>query len=314
MPNAPATTTLLADIGLAVLDVSGPDAVEFLQGQLSHDVAELPADTSRQAAYCTAKGRILGLLRVWRNTAGLGALVDASVAEALAKRLAMFVLRAKVRVAIRPDLRVAGLVGPDLAAALARADLPPPAAPDLVCAHGERTVLALPGARPRVAVVVPETALEPTLAALACPPGDAAHWMHADIAAGLAQVTAATRELFLPHHLNLDLTDGLSFRKGCYPGQEIVARMHYRGRPTRRMLRLAADTTDCPAPGSALRDAAGTQPRGEVVCAAPVAGGVELLAVVQVAAARRELHLGSADGPALRVLELPYAIPELSAD
>lgn len=312
MAHTPDPTTVLAATGLAVLDISGPDAVAFLHGQLSHDVAELPDGASRLAAYCTPKGRILGLLRIWRNSAGVSALVDASVADAVAKRLAMFVLRAKARVSVRPDLRVAGLIGPDLAAALTRAGLPAPAAPGRVCAHGAATVLALPGAHPRVALVLPEDALDPTLAALACPSGDAAQWLWADIAAGLGQVTATTRELFLPHHLNLDLTDGLSFRKGCYPGQEIVARMHYRGRPTRRMLRLAADTTDCPAPGSTLHDAAGAQPCGEVVCAAPVGGGVELLAVVQVGAVRRPLYLGSANGPALRVLELPYAIPELA--
>lgn len=313
MTNALPTTTVLADSGLAVLDFRGPDAVSFLHGQLSQDVAELPIGTSRLAAYCTPKGRILGLLRVWRNSAGVSALVDAGVAEALAKRLAMFVLRAKAEVSVRTAARVTGLAGAGVNATLERAGLPAPVNPGGVGEHAGITVVMLPGAWPRAAIVLPDNAVADTLAALACPPGDPAQWFAADIAAGLAQVGAATRELFLPHHLNLDLTDGVSFRKGCYPGQEIVARMHYRGRPTRRMLRLAADGADCPAPGSALYEDVRAQPCGEVVCAAPVAGGIELLAVVQLAAASHPLHLGSAGGPAVRILSLPYAIPELSA-
>jgi tRNA-modifying protein YgfZ len=300
--------------GLAVIELAGADASAFLHGQLSHDIAGLAEGRSRLAAYCNPKGRVIGLLRVWRQPGGLAALVEADLAQPLAQRLRMFVLRAKVSVTVREDLAVGGVVGATAAAALAGTGLTLPLAPDGVEFADGGTLLAWPGPVPRVAVVGAPDAVRALGARVALASGTHAAWALADIRAGMAHVVTRTREAFLPHHLNLDLVDGLSFQKGCYPGQEIVARMHYRGRPTRRMQRFVAHSQHPLEPGEALHAGDRSAPAGEVVCAAPTRAGIELLAVVQLGALGATLRAPTAHGPvALEPLPLPYAVPELSA-
>lgn len=312
MPDTP-ELRILSDPALTLIEFRGADALSFLQGQLSHDLATLPAGRTRLAAYCSAKGRVLGLLRVWVDADGCTALAAADLAEALLRRLSIFVLRAQVQPRSRPDLRVAGVLGADAAERLRAAGVEIAAAADGVTARPDGVVaVSLPGAVPRVVLAGAPGQIDAILDAVVAPAGPADAWTLADIRAGLPQVVSATHEQFLPHHLNLDLVDGLSFQKGCYPGQEIVARMHYRGRPTRRMLRFALAGGAVATPGETIYRAGRTEQAGEVVCAAATEHGQELLAVVQLAARGHPLALGSADGPRLDEQPLPYAVPELS--
>ena len=143
-----------------------------------------------------------------------------------------------------------------------------------------------------------------------CQPAGAGVWHWLDIQAGIPSVWPQTREEFVPQMLNLELINGVNFKKGCYPGQEIVARMHYLGKPKRRMYRLRLDGTHNIEPGTDIYAAAGDgQSAGKVVLAQPGPQGTELLAVLQVEkAATAELRLGSQDGPALTLAELPYPL------
>jgi len=310
----------------AVVAASGADALTFLHGQLTQDVTGLPADGARLAGYCTAKGRLLATLVLWKPAAPADSQADAAqvyalarrdLADALIKRLSMFVLRAKAKLAPAP-LQVAGVwCEPDVLPALqgaAGGTLPAVAwqRVDLDCG----TWIAAPSAGTALrwwwiasdAQLAQAGALAPHLAQ-----GSADLWRGADLAAGLPWVGAATQDLFIPQTLNLDLLGGVSFTKGCYPGQEVVARSHYRGTVKRRAAYGRLDgKSEAPAPGTDIYDATQPQePCGRVIDASR--DGV-LFEIALAALASGELRVGAPDGPHIAVAPLPYALVEGPGD
>jgi folate-binding protein YgfZ len=309
--GTPLARTAVVD-ELAVLRFDGADAATFLHGQLSSDVAALPAGALQRSSYNSAKGRMLANLVLARPAGddGFHAVLAADLAAPIARRLAMFVLRAKVKVAdLAGERTLVGVVGPAAAAAVAAAFTG--VGPGAAVAHGDLVLLALPDGR--VLIDAPAAARESTLARLAphAARGDDSDWRRAGIEAGVPLVTAATSDAFVPQALNFDALGGISFRKGCYPGQEIVARTHYLGRLKERLFAFrAADAP--PAPGTRLHSATfGDQPCGTVVNSVAADGGALLLAVVQRSAAEGDVvHLGAVDGPPLERLALPYPVPE----
>jgi hypothetical protein len=300
---------------LAVLAIDGPDATAFLQGQLSSDVSGLGADACQYSSYNSPAGRMLANFVLWPEgtdaDAGFRALVAADIAAAIAKRLAMFVLRSKVRVTdISANFARHGVGGPDAAAAV-RAAIGAAPAPFAVLRDGETTVLSLPG--PRFVLLAPFGKEEGIVAALAGgeAPAPFAVWQWLTITAGVPVITAVTQDKFVAQALNWDVLGGVNFRKGCYPGQEIVARTQYLGRLKERLYAFRAPA-GAVAPGDRLYSAVfDEQACGTVVNAAPAPDGdTDLLAVVQLAAiASGDVRLGTPSGPSLRPLSLPYAVP-----
>ncbi|NMK49387.1 folate-binding protein YgfZ [Achromobacter sp. Bel] len=305
-----------------VFTASGADALPFLHGQLTQDVTGLPADAARLAGYCTAKGRLLATLVMWRAAPGaddapqLYGLVRQDLSQALLKRLSMFVLRAKVKLAAAP-LHVAGVqASAEDAAALEavagalprsawqRADLP------------SGTWIAAPSANGRLRWwwIASDEQLEqaaPLAAVLGLAP--ASQWHVADLAAGIPWIATATQDVFIPQTVNLELIQGVSFTKGCYPGQEVVARSHYRGTVKRRM--AYGTIADASLQGAALAgvdvfDATQPgEPIGRVVDGASEAGVASVLFETTLAALPEgDLRLGAADGPRIAAAPLPYSI------
>lgn len=306
-----------------VFAASGADALTFLHGQFTQDVTGLPADAARLAGYCTAKGRLLATLVMWRaapaqadDAPRLYGLVRQDLAQALIKRLSMFVLRAKVKLAAAP-LRVAGVTAaPEQAAALESAAGALPRTPWQRADLPSGTWIAAPSADARLRWwwIASDQQLEQAASlagALGLAP--AAQWHAADLAAGIPWISAATQDVFIPQTVNLDLIEGVSFTKGCYPGQEVVARSHYRGTVKRRM---AYGTIAGAAPqGAALAgvdvyDAAQPgEPTGRIVDAASEQGVVSVLFETTLAALPEgDLRLGAADGPRIAAAPLPYSI------
>ncbi len=294
---------------MALIRARGPDAAAFLHGQLTNDVLTLGED-SRLAAYCTAQGRAIALFRVLRaDPETLLLILPRALLAGVLKRLSLFVLRAKVTLEAADDWRLLGVSGPDAPATLTAAGLPAPPA-NRVAAHGGVLVLGLPGPHARFVLAGPAEALmahDRDFSALPWIGREAWGWM--DIAAGLPTITPATSEAFVPQMLNLDLLGGIHFRKGCYPGQEIVARTHYLGRLKQRMYRASlADGVPAPTPGATLSapNLPG-QPAGTVVSAhLGPQGWVEMLAVVQIASHDQGgVRLG--DDP-LTFQDLPYPL------
>ena len=266
------TKTPLGECG--VVGIGGPEAAEFLHAQLSAECLTLADGDSRSTAWCTPKGRVLYLLRLVRHGASYLALLPRDQASDFVKRLSLFVLRAKVEIL---DLSASqGVIvvnqGPDQTCieALREAD-------DAVCAasdaHGqcwvvgrfETLIEAWPG--------IPGTPVGENAAALA------------DIRLGQPRLVQALAEAFLPQELNLDALGGLSFEKGCYPGQEIVARVKFRGAVKRRLSRLISAGNATPEPGTRIVSSPAGKPVGTVLLSAKsAANAFELLGVLDLAA------------------------------
>lgn len=307
---------VLADLShLAVVAVRGEDSLDFLQGQFTNDVRRVDATHSQLAAWCNPKGRMLAALRIFRRAGELHLLLEGSLLEPTLKRLRMYVLRSKVSLEDASEaLPGFGLSGPGADSHLAELLGSAPAAPDGALEHEALTVLRLPGPHPRFSIHGPVATLAPLWSRLreagARPVGTQV-WALQDIRAGQPSIHPATQEAFVPQMVNLEVIDGVNFKKGCYTGQEVVARMHYLGKPKRRMFRARAQTGEVPPPGTEIHAVGEDQSAGKVVDAqaAPEAG-VELLAVLQLSAVEggTELRLGGPDGPRLELLELPYAL------
>jgi folate-binding protein YgfZ len=301
-----------------VLEVSGPDAAGFLQGQVSSDVKALGPGSAQRSTYNSPKGRMLATLVLGRPAGAAPdrhvALLAADLAEPVRKRLAMFVLRSKVAIAdATPSLARIGIGGPRAADAVAAALGCAVAAGGMV-ALGETTVVHLPEGR--LVVLTPAATaagIRERLAAHATTV-PAGVWAWLGVRAAVPIVTAATQDLFVAQTANQDALAALDFRKGCYTGQEIIARTQYLGRLKER-LHVLASPVDPPPPGTRLyAPVFGDQACGTVVNGAPrPEGGSLLLAVMRSDAASGPIAIGTVDGPAATIERLPYALPEPAA-
>ena len=288
---------------LGMLSCTGDEARAFLHAQLTSDISGLEPDRARYAGWCSAKGRLLATFLVVPFARGFLLQVSRDLAPAIAKRLSMFVLRAKVKVAdASADWVQFGLWGPGAAERLAELGMPVPAG-DLAAA---RTADALV-----VRIAQQRFLLMATPALRERVPGnsDDEAWALEEIRVGRPLVVQATQDLFVPQMVNLERLGAVDFNKGCYPGQEIVARTQYRGVLKRRMVRARIAASAAPGNDLYAGDLPG-QASGTVVNAAPAPeGGSELLAVVQISSleSASPIHLGTADGPQLELLPLSTA-------
>jgi folate-binding protein YgfZ len=309
--NAVAAGSVLADLSsLAVLAFVGENSADFLQAQLSCEVKALAQDRCVYGSYNTPKGRMLASFLLWRRDGAYDMLLSRSVLEATHKRLQMFVLRAKVRITTpEPERVVMGAAGPAAETAIDAACGSVPRTPYEVAHAGATVVVRLPSDRFLLTSdVATAKRLWPVLAEKLTPVGTQ-WWEWLDIVNGVPLITAATQDQFVPQMVNLERLGGVSFNKGCYPGQEIVARTQYRGKLKRRMY-LARVATEAAQPGDAVfSEDLGEQAAGTIVNAAPTPdGGFDVLAVVQdESATASTVHLGSLSGPALEFRALPYA-------
>jgi folate-binding protein YgfZ len=321
------TTAALADgfvapiSELGLIAANGEDAASFLHNQLTNDVEHLDGQQARLAGYCSPKGRLMASFLMWRNDSTIFLQLSRAIQPALQKRLQMFVLRAKVKLAdAGADAATAvtlGLGGARAGAALAPwfPQLPASAYAKVENEHGTLIRVADAFAAPRYQWLTSnetaQAAWAPLTATLAKAGDDA--WNLSDIHAGVPRIDAATQEQFVPQMVNFELLGGVNFKKGCYPGQEIVARSQYLGKLKRRttLVSIADVSARAGAEVFALSDPA--QPAGMVVNTAPNgAGGVDALVEMKLAAIEEAaVRLGSPDGAALAFLPMPYALDAL---
>jgi tRNA-modifying protein YgfZ len=307
----------LANLG--VLRVGGADAVPFLQGQLSNDVARLSAGQSQLAGYHNPQGRAIAVLRLVRTaSADVLAILPRELVKDVAARLRKYILRSKVVLTEESDAwRLHGLVMEDAGADKQAADIPSqagagvalPAAAGMQVITNESIAVRIDDVHARWLVVTPQGSADP-LAVL--PRASLDTWTALDIAAGIPQVYAATAEAFVAQMLNLDAVGAIAFDKGCYTGQEVIARAHYRGRVKRRMQRFLTD-----APASLSRGDSGTLNDGRsfkvVESLQRPDGRVEFLAVTNLSAGDDEgTGPGAAEAAVVRAtaLPLPYELPQ----
>lgn len=313
-PIGDCAITDLSDFGL--IRVTGEDRLSFLQGQLTNDVNQLGNDHSQLSSYCSPKGRMMSSFRIipaGDNSEALLLMLPRDRLEATLKRLRMFVLMSKVTLDdVSDQLHALELSG---ACAAHLLPLEPPSTDNQCLSADGFEVVRLPGDRPRYLVIGDAAHLEAlwTEAVPTATPTAISSWNLLDIRAGIPTVYEATTEAFVPQMANLELVDGVSFTKGCYTGQEVVARMQYLGKLKRRMFRVKIETDTQPAVGTELFSASSDsgQGAGKLVAAAPAPeGGYEALVVTQISSAEaNDLHLQDAQGPALSLLSLPYSFP-----
>jgi folate-binding protein YgfZ len=290
---------------LGNVSISGADAETFLQGQLSNDVRLLTSERAQITSYNSPKGRMLAVLHLLRNAQGqIVAEIDRSVLDAAIKRLRMFVLRSKVTLdpIAAPALGIAGLRAVEELLSVA---LPAPNMAMDSAQHGELTVVRRLGEVPRFSVHGPAEALAELQKRLSLDieTGDEQDWRRLDVLAGVPTVFAETSDHFVAQMANLDTLGGISFNKGCYTGQEIVARLHYLGQLKRRMFRCHSAATNV-APATPVYVDGEAQAVGEVVQSVNAPQGSLMNVVLQLTQAESaQLRLGSVDGPALSVPE-----------
>ena len=305
---------VFTDLGyLGVIAVHGSDAGDFLQAQLSNDIKDCEVNSSQLSAYCTPKGRILGLMRVFRQGDTFYLRLPADSLETVLQRLRMFVLRADVTFEdVSENFCCIGVSGADAAEEIRNAVGQVPAGDNQVLHLEKLSIIKVPGIQPRYEVYASSLKAAQTfwdtLNVNGAPVGSPA-WRLLEIQAGIPNIFAATTELFVPQMVNLQLVDGVSFKKGCYPGQEIVARMQYLGTLKRRMYLGLIDQDEAVSPGDELYQASGDEQLiGRIVDAQPHPdGGFLALAVLQIKSAdAADVHLGDSNGPSFKQQTLPY--------
>jgi len=307
---------------LAVVDITGNDAKSFLQDQLCNDLLLLSDNDIQINGYCTPKGRLLALFIVFPHEDGYRLLLPSDVCQAFTKRLQMFVMRAQVSINIREDLICSGLIC-DSMAMLDSVSLPAlaqelPSAELQISNNEQMQIMRWHNAPTLLTAAAENHALQQRYLCIAEPAvmqtlwmnesinrGLWACWRWGDINAGIPSVYTTSSEQFIPQMLNMQLINALSFKKGCYPGQEIVARMQYLGKLKKHMRRLRVPgATTAPAPGELITTESNNN-AGQVVDAVVDEDGLNLLAVVNIDIPTSELNVGGmtpVDAP------IPYSL------
>lgn len=314
----------ISDLGLITL--TGADAASFLHGQLTNDVEHLSLDQARLAGYCTPKGRLLASFLMWRNAESIFLQLPRAIQAPLQKRLQMFVMRAKVTLldatGDTANQVILGLGGAAATSVLKNWFETLPAAPYAKLDHALGTLIRVAdafGAARYQWLMTAATAhsVWPVLCAALVPGGNDA-WQLSEIHAGVPHIGLATQEQFVPQMINFELLGGVNFKKGCYPGQEIVARSQYLGKLKRRTTLVSIPDLAAKAGAEVFASADPEQPCGMVVSAAPNGmGGVDALvemklsAIEQGSASTGAVRLAAADGTPLHFLTMPYALDAL---
>ncbi len=309
------TQTYLCDLSeLGLIKASGEDAQNFLHGQLTNDLNLVTASNSQLSSYCNPKGRILSIFRVFKQDDDYFLLMRRDVIEPVLKKLTMFKLMAKVELTdVSDELVLFGIAGPNSNALLKENNLPVPDEIDQSIQESEATIIRTPSESSRLLFISNPKKAATIWKSLSdkLTQSTSNVWNLHDIRSGVAQVTVETSEAFIPQMVNLELIGGVNFQKGCYPGQEIVARTHYLGKPNRRMYRISIETSTSPLPGTnifSVKD--GEQPVGKIVSAQNSSNeNCDALAVLRTEKENDdELHLETLIGPKVTTLKLPYSL------
>lgn len=305
----------LTDLGLIAL--TGEEASHFLHNQLTNDVEHLGTGEARLAGYCSPKGRLLATLLMWKFADTIMLQLPREILPAIQKRLQMFVMRAKAKLAdVTEQHVILGLAGPLAPAVLSKWFGALPATVYATVTSDAGTLIRVAdafGAPRYILITPPDFAIaswaELSQALLSVNPSA---WRLTDIHAGIAQVTLATQEKFVPQMINFEVVGGVNFKKGCYPGQEIVARSQYLGKLKRRMMLASIETQDAGAGMDVFSSEDPEQPCGMLVNAER-SSSTEMDCLVEIKTATMaagSIHLGGAHGPVLRFHALPYALPD----
>ncbi|MCX8050176.1 MAG: hypothetical protein N3A55_11040 [Methylohalobius sp.] len=305
-PKPTRTPVVLCPLPVTLLRIQGQDAEAFLQGQVTCDLRRITLVSASMGALCNLQGRVIANFWLMRDKDGFLLLLAADLADKVVQHLRKYVLRSKV--SVQPIDWVAFGVSLNSANSLPGMAKWPQSSGALTYSQGLLWLKMPPPGERLLALGEVETAqavwlrLAETVDATAAP---ASHWQLADIRAGLATVTLATAEEFLPQMLDLDKLGAVAFDKGCYLGQEVIARTQYLGQIKRRLCRFQLASPRTPDPGTKL--IAADETVGHVINAAPADAGQEILAVVRCdPVPSQNIRLAGEETTTLAFLSLAY--------
>jgi folate-binding protein YgfZ len=307
--------TFYCELDDGLISFGGDDAAAFLHAQLTSDVAGLNTLSTQYSGYCSPKGRLLATFLLWRLEDEIVLQLPGSLRESVQTRIGRYVLRSKVKVAdAAARLKLFGVGGAGAASAVAALTDRAPTADHQVASAGALRIVRLPHERYLIVATAEAAATVRSKLDRVCAAQAAARWAALDVESGVPVITPGSEDAYVPQMVNLDLVGGVSYSKGCYPGQEIVARTHYLGRLKQRMYRIrvrGVDALEVGAPLYSPEFGAG-QASGTILYAGGRSGdGAQALAVIQKASAdARSVHLAALDGPPVEFLPLPYILPE----
>jgi folate-binding protein YgfZ len=307
--TATSNNNTLCDLShLGLLQLSGDDAASFLQGQVTNDVNLLSGNNAHYSAYCNPKGRMLALFLAFSNNNHLHLQFNKTLLETISKRLKMYVMRSKVTIKDMSDEVIKlGVNGPDVQKLLTPLFASLPSKNYELITLENTTLLKLPSidGHTRFEIITDTASAFKTWDALKqqCQPIGKSCWDWLDIQTGIPDISLNTQEQFVPQMLNLDILDGINFKKGCYTGQEIVARMHYLGSVKRRTFLASLQSSAAPQAGEVLLDEK-NQAAGQIVrVATNLNNGFDVLAEMRLEA--KGVHWNNAT---LSIKTLPYTI------
>lgn len=308
--------TLLCNTShLSIIKITGDDAQAFLQGQFSNDVAQINDQESQLNSYNSPKGRMYAAFRLCNIDSSYLMIIPKEIVGPVLKRLKMFVMRSNVVLEdISDQWKTLGISGENLPELLDSQNMTLPEGIGQCNKYGDKYLINLSSDMPRALILGIESEVVDLRIALEknYQTAPSSHWLRLDIQAGIPNIYENTMEAFVAQMINFQLIDGVSFTKGCYPGQEVVARMHYLGKLKKRMYRISLEEKASPDDKIYNTDGSNEQSVGQIVDAQENEnGGYDALAVIQVAAeSSKGLKVGNQNGGSVTIETLPYTFPE----
>lgn len=300
--------TVICDLShLGLLQLNGADALTFLQGQVTNDVKKLAGNNAHYSGYCSPKGRLLALFLAFAHKDHIHLQLPQELVAPIAKRLKMYVMRSKVEIQdVSDSIIKIGLSGSQAVELLGKVFPGIPQQDFELVTHENGALIKLPGTQPRFEIFT-DIANAPAIWNNLVPHAkavDTAYWDLLETQAGIPEIYAKTQEEFVPQMVNLDLLNGINFKKGCYTGQEIVARTHYLGTVKRRTQLAHIDGETAPSAGDDVLNSSGDAVGKVVRCAPSCHGGYDLLAEVRL----ESLEAGqlTVNGNVLNIQQMPY--------
>ena len=307
------TAVLCTLDNLCCYQVSGEDATDFLQGQFSNDIKEVNTEHAQLSAYCTPKGRMLASFIICQLAEGYLLITASDIASDVMKRLQMYVMRSKVNISELDTFSIYGLSNDESSSILNALEIAQANNDYETTSNDFITSIKIPGISDRYLLI---GAREHFLNKEIFRSQKVSHYVHQywqwlDILSGFPIITGSTQEAFVPQMVNMELIDGVSFSKGCYPGQEIVARLHYLGNANRRMFRVEVESNSTIQSGDSIYTPKSTQAIGKFLTVIKVAEDkYDALAVLRIEASKENnLTTAIENGGIVKIVDLPYEIP-----
>lgn len=306
----------LSDQG--IIKVSGEDAQSFLQNQLTNDISHIDTNSHQESAWCSPKGRIIATFRIFKREEAYYLILSADLLEHAIKKLGMYVMMSKVTLEdVSESLAHFGFSGTDseskLLEFLDSTDLTVPSKSGQTSQYKSLSILRVAGNLARFEII---GEYEDAKQLWEHFQQDATmlrnnYWSYLNISAGLPHISKESSESWIPQMVNYIAVGGVDFKKGCYPGQEIVARLNYLGKTKRRMYRLALDTDQIPSIGESLHSGNDATDAGKILNAALTPSGqIEALAILKIAETEKPLSLASNKDINISILDLPYSLDD----